>query len=324
VVNAEARAQTRRDAGRGMIMAPGQVRLEAPSLPARPISGLGERLGAVRFSTSDRVRLVQTCGGVWTDAGLTQTEADGPFTFETVYRSLCVMDLSLGLARAFKPSAVALGGPLFALLPGEPYSGACRHPATNLSVFIMPSFIEAVLDAEYSPQIAAANLRAARSEAPLRRLMRALLEDVRAGNPSGPVLGEELLAALVHLTHPLAATRQATHDGRRPVDAPRRLRRVTEAIHEELDQPLSLVRLASLAGMSVRQLTRCFRLELGLSPHDYITRARIERARSMIATSQGSLDEIAWSVGFASRSHMALAFRKATGHPPSYFRNRAV
>jgi len=100
--------------------------------------------------------------------------------------------------------------------------------------------------------------------------------------------------------------------------APWRLRIIDERLAEGGTVP-TLTELAGLCGLSVRQLTRCFRASRGCSIGEYVAASQIHLAKRLLATGQ-SIKAIAYSLGFCSPSNFALAFRRATGCTPSEFR----
>jgi AraC-like DNA-binding protein len=78
--------------------------------------------------------------------------------------------------------------------------------------------------------------------------------------------------------------------------------------------------LAALCGISPRQLTRSFKASIGVTIHNYIREVRLERAKTLLASSGLSLKEISAEAGFAGASHFAAEFRHAVGCPPSEYR----
>jgi AraC family transcriptional regulator len=101
-----------------------------------------------------------------------------------------------------------------------------------------------------------------------------------------------------------------------------RLRTIDKRLAEPSEPPM-LEELASLCNLSVRQLTRGFRASRGCSIGDYVLQSRIEAAKRRLATDE-SVKAIASTLGFASPSHFASAFRRASGETPSDFRNRVL
>jgi AraC family transcriptional regulator len=102
----------------------------------------------------------------------------------------------------------------------------------------------------------------------------------------------------------------------------RQLKTLQDLIDAEFADQLSLEQLSQAAGLSPGYLSRAFKTSTGITPHQYILRIRVDRAKQLIQTTNRSLDEIAEQVGFADGSHMTSVFWKVTGRAPSHFRNR--
>jgi transcriptional regulator GlxA family with amidase domain len=100
-----------------------------------------------------------------------------------------------------------------------------------------------------------------------------------------------------------------------------KLRRVTAYVHERIGSPISLDDLASVAGVSRFHFHRQFRKSMGVTPHDYVLRARIEHAKALLTGSDLTIGEVSGAVGFADQSHFSNIFRKLTAMTPRGFRN---
>src|SRR5260221_14640165 len=98
------------------------------------------------------------------------------------------------------------------------------------------------------------------------------------------------------------------------------MRRVCAHVDGHLSESIDLVTLASVAGVSVFHFARQFKQSAGATPHHYIVRRRIERARELLVGTDLSLSEIAFTTGFADQSHFARHFRQTTGTTPREFR----
>jgi transcriptional regulator GlxA family with amidase domain len=96
----------------------------------------------------------------------------------------------------------------------------------------------------------------------------------------------------------------------------RAMQKVLEFMEGQIETPSSRDRLASLAGVSVRQLERLFRVHLGRTPGAHYRQLRLERARLLLRQSGLSVLEVAVACGFASASHFSRVYRTAFGHPP--------
>ena len=97
------------------------------------------------------------------------------------------------------------------------------------------------------------------------------------------------------------------------------IRRVSEFVAEHVDQPLCLEDLATCAGISAFHFARAFKTSTGESPHRYVLRQRIEKAKAALLGGE-PLARVALSCGFSSQSHFSHRFRQMTGVTPSQFR----
>lgn len=87
--------------------------------------------------------------------------------------------------------------------------------------------------------------------------------------------------------------------------------------------PVRIGRIAELAGVSERQLERCFETAFGMSPSDLYMDIRLKTARHRLLHSTESLEEIAEHTGFSSPGHFSRAFKNWAGMPPSAARRQA-
>jgi AraC-like DNA-binding protein len=98
--------------------------------------------------------------------------------------------------------------------------------------------------------------------------------------------------------------------------------RVREAIEGALAHPPPLAWLARDLGISRFALLRCFKRDFGVTPHVYVLRRRVDRARERIARG-GELIEVAQEVGFADQAHMTRVFKRIVGLTPGAYAGRA-
>jgi len=151
-------------------------------------------------------------------------------------------------------------------------------------------------------------------------ILRALEADLEAGVPSGGLFGESLLNALaVHLLRRYGV--QPITDVKPRNGLPRaRLNRVIEFIEEHLDQDITLAALAEIAGMGPHYFSELFKQSLGISPHQYVLRRRIERGRKLLHNPGISVLEAAVRSGFSDQSHFTKLFRRIVGVTPTKYR----
>lgn len=99
------------------------------------------------------------------------------------------------------------------------------------------------------------------------------------------------------------------------------LQKVTDYIHDHLDQDLTLETLAAIAHMSSSYFSRLFKQSTGLSPHQYVIQCRIDRGKQLLREGKLSIAEIAYSLGFTHQSHFSHHFKRLVGYSPKAFLN---
>lgn len=93
-------------------------------------------------------------------------------------------------------------------------------------------------------------------------------------------------------------------------------------IDEYYDTPLDLSEIAQQAGFSRFHFIRLFRKVYNKTPHQYLIQKRIEQARYLLVSSELSITEICFAVGFQSLGSFSTLFDKYTGDSPSIYRNK--
>jgi transcriptional regulator GlxA family with amidase domain len=102
------------------------------------------------------------------------------------------------------------------------------------------------------------------------------------------------------------------------------LHRAQDAIATNLTGAWSLTRLAKIAGLSERHLSRLFQVHVGCSIADYINRLRVLRAKELLSQTRLDIERVAEGAGFASSRQLRRAWRKLYTTTPSETRNQAV
>ncbi len=103
----------------------------------------------------------------------------------------------------------------------------------------------------------------------------------------------------------------------------RRLHRARDFMHTHFDQALSLSAVARVACLSPHHFHRLFRTFFGLTPHNYLTTLRLERAKTLLRSTELSVTEICLESGFESLGSFSTLFRRAAGMSPTRFRQAA-
>ena len=100
-----------------------------------------------------------------------------------------------------------------------------------------------------------------------------------------------------------------------------RVKAATEYINKNISSMIKSEDVAKECCLSVKQLGRVFKSEMGISVSEYIKRVRLNNAKSLLLTTDLSIKEIAFSVGFESQSSFMAFFKNRLGISPGTFRN---
>jgi AraC family transcriptional regulator len=92
----------------------------------------------------------------------------------------------------------------------------------------------------------------------------------------------------------------------------------------DVAEPISVLMLSSVAGLSRSHFSNAFRKAVGRPPHEHIMRLRIERALKLMAGTDAPLSEIAVAAGFYDQAHFANKFRRAFGMTPTEWRRLSL
>ncbi len=95
-------------------------------------------------------------------------------------------------------------------------------------------------------------------------------------------------------------------------------------MEENSEKIISRQDIASLIGISCRQLERLFYQHIGTSPRRYYLKLRLSKARRLLDQTNLSVAEIAFASGFNTASHFSRCFRSVYGFTPNTNRNNKV
>jgi AraC family transcriptional regulator len=151
-------------------------------------------------------------------------------------------------------------------------------------------------------------------------LVAAVNEERIAGFPSGRLFLDSVEQALAVALVNGHAVRHPSVRVHRGGLGPTRLRRVTELVHAEIEDELSLHKMAEAAGLSAAHFSQMFRKSTGESPHQFVLRIRVERAKEMLRAPKARVLDVAIACGFKTQQHFARVFRRACGATPTEYR----
>jgi AraC family transcriptional regulator len=162
------------------------------------------------------------------------------------------------------------------------------------------------------------------SDPRLSAMVAAVHAEMVAGFPSGRLFLDSVEQAM-------AVTLVNGHAVRhRPVQMYRgglgsaRLRRIRELVHARTEDDLSLDEMAQSVGLSTAHFARMFRKSTGETPHQFVLRQRLERAKAMLRAPDARVLDVAVACGFKTQQHFAQAFRDVWGVSPTKYRQDLV
>ena len=101
---------------------------------------------------------------------------------------------------------------------------------------------------------------------------------------------------------------------------PGRLRRIKELVHAKIEDELSLDEMAQWVGLSTAHFARMFRKSTGETPHQFVLRHKLERAKAMLRNPDARVLDVAVACGFKTQQHFAQVFRDVCGINPTGYR----
>jgi AraC family transcriptional regulator len=99
-----------------------------------------------------------------------------------------------------------------------------------------------------------------------------------------------------------------------------RLRRIRELVQVKMEDDLSLEEMAQSVELSTAHFARMFRKSTGETPHRFVLRQRVERAKAMLRAPDGRVLDVAVACGFKTQQHFAQVFRDVCGVSPTKYR----
>nr|MCU0527134.1 AraC family transcriptional regulator [Elainella sp. Prado103] len=96
-------------------------------------------------------------------------------------------------------------------------------------------------------------------------------------------------------------------------------KQVVDYIDANLNRNISLAELATLLQFSPYHFSHVFKNSIGIPPHQYLIRCRVERAKQLLILDHLSIAAVAQTVGFASQGHFTYHFKRLVGVTPKAF-----
>jgi AraC family transcriptional regulator len=201
-----------------------------------------------------------------------------------------------------------------------------RHVGEWVGVMATPHLQLGISDA---PLMAASDgaygeveLRAQRkfADARLGALVTAAHAEMAAGFPSGRLFLDSIEQAMaVALVNGHAVRHRPAQIYKGGLGSAR-LRRIKELVDAKIEDDLSLDEMAQSVGLSTAHFARMFRKSTGETPHQFVLRQRIERAKAMLRAPDARVLDVAVACGFKTQQHFAQVFRDVCGVNPTEYR----
>ena len=100
----------------------------------------------------------------------------------------------------------------------------------------------------------------------------------------------------------------------------RQLARVRELLEDRLAEPVPLAVMAAAVGLSVSQFCRQFKARVGLAPHQYLLRLRVDTACRLLSDQSLPIASVAVKCGFSHQEHLTRMMRRHLGTTPAAIR----
>ena len=162
----------------------------------------------------------------------------------------------------------------------------------------------------------------AQSDPLIHQLGVQLKKEVETGGLGGRVYAEAIANLMaVHLFQNYATTKPKIKNYTDGLPL-YKLKQVKEYINAHLDQSLGLTELAQVVQMSPGYFSRLFKQSTGFTPHQYLIRQRVKKAKELLRQRQLSIADVAYQVGFANQGHLNYHFKKFTGITPKVMQTK--
>lgn len=158
----------------------------------------------------------------------------------------------------------------------------------------------------------------------LQALIQALLVEAESGGPNGKLYTDTLSTALsVHFVNHYSPEISLNLPVKQTTER-QKLAQVIDYIEAYLTEDLSLSDLAMVSGFSKFHFSRLFKQAVGISPHRYLMKRRVERAalalkKADLRENPGAITQTAHRFGFADQSHFTRVFKQVKGETPKQF-----
>ena len=209
-------------------------------------------------------------------------------------------------------------GCVYIVSPDLPHETWIEQPAEQLIINLNPELIAQGIDelnlkpVKIIPQWAA-------KDRFIEQLGIALQTEFQQGLPTNLYIESVANLLITHLLRNHSTTNKIPT---LPSDkfSQKKLEQVISYVQGNLERSVSLSELAKVVQLSSSRFARGFKQMTGISPHQYILKCKIERAKELLKNPLLPIADISYSLSFSSQSHFTTVFRRFTGITPNTYR----
>jgi AraC family transcriptional regulator len=157
----------------------------------------------------------------------------------------------------------------------------------------------------------------------IQQIAYALKNELETNCLSGRLYWESAAAMLaIHLLKINSPSRQPIQEYKGGLSK-HKLVMVIEYMDEYLEQNIGLSELAQVVNMSQYHFVRLFKQSVGITPHQYLIKKRVERAKQLLRQGDLSIADVALRCGFANQGHLGYHFKRLMNATPKAFLNNS-
>jgi AraC family transcriptional regulator len=217
-------------------------------------------------------------------------------------------------------SGMQHSGNVCVLPSGLAHTARLDTPSEHLAMYLDPSMVRRAASESQLSSNFEVRERCTRSDGVISSIGMALLGELESAGLSGRLYAESLANLLA--VHLLRHYTSGGSDLQRITGglSAQKLKHVLAFVAENYSNDIHLAELASVAGMSCFHFAREFKRSTGTTPHQYLIKFRVERAKALLAEAELPLTEVGLQSGFSHQSHFTRLFRRFTGTTPHCYR----
>jgi len=206
-------------------------------------------------------------------------------------------------------------------LSGE-YSACVTSPHESLVFYVPRLALDEFTDEVGMPRVVEFNYPPGHIDSVMVHLTAALLPSLQRPKEANRLFTDHLtLAMLTHLCGRYAGPLRDP-PFRRGGMTQSQVKRAKEFLAGHCADDVLLVDAARACGLSRGHFTSAFRVATGLTPHQWLQRYRIDKAKSLLLNPSTSIADAASECGFADQSHLTRVFARLVGSTPAVWRRR--